>query len=70
MPSQAQKKIIVILIATLKALIVWEQKHMLKMSIVCASAGCDGHTDGSVECSVNTMPAYPGGAFIKADSGN
>lgn len=41
-----------------------------KMSVVCASAGCDGHTDGSAEYSVNAMPGYPGGTFIKADSGN
>lgn len=41
-----------------------------KMSVVCASAGCDGHTDGSAANSVKCNARLPWGTIIKADSGN
>lgn len=39
------------------------------MSVVCASAGCDGHTDGSAANNVNAMPGYPGGPSLKLTVG-
>lgn len=40
-----------------------------KMSVICASAGCDGHTDGSAANNVNAMPGYPGRPSLKLTVG-